>query len=75
MKLESKQNIDISIDSITVLNHRLIIGEELKMMMRVGGTLRTYKEFAKQNPVEYEEGTDPKIDYMFDEYIAPVIEN
>ena len=29
--------------------------------------------FTKHGPVEYEEGTDPKLDYLPDEYIAPVI--
>ena len=43
MKLENKQDIDISIESITVLNHRLIIDEGLKMIMRVDGTIWTYK--------------------------------
>ena len=43
MKLEKKQDIDIIIESITVLNHRLIIDEGLKMIMRVDGTIWTYK--------------------------------
>ena len=73
MKLENKQDIDISIESIAVLKHRLIIDEGLNTIMRVDGTIWTYKELTKHDPVEYEEGTDPKLDYMPDEYIAPVI--
>ena len=73
MKLEKKQDIDISIESFAVLNHRLIIDEGLNTIMRVDGTLWTYKEFTKHDPVEYDEGTDPKLDYMPDEYIAPAI--
>ena len=72
MKLETKQDIDIPIESITVLKHSLIIDEGLKLIMRVDGTIWTYKELTKHDPVEYEEGTDPKLDYMPDEYIAPI---
>ena len=43
--------------------------------MRVDGALWTYKEFTKHDPVEYDEGTDPKLNYMPDEYAAPVIVN
>ena len=73
LKLEKKQDIDISTESTAVLNHRLIIDEGLNTIMRVDGTIWAYKECTKHDPVEYDKGTDPKLDYMPDEKVAPVI--
>ena len=33
---------------------------------------RKYKEFTELDPVDYYEGTDPEMEYMPDEYAAPV---
>ena len=32
-----------------------------------------YNEFTELDPIEYDEGTNPNMDYMPDEYVAPVL--
>ena len=33
----------------------------------------SYKEFTLRDSVEYQKGVDPKLDYMPDEFVAPII--
>ena len=68
---ESKQDIDIQIDSIVALNHNVEFFHNL--IFRNDGETWKYKEFTEPDPIEYNEGTDPNMDYMPDEYVAPVL--
>ena len=68
---ENKQDIDIRIDSIVVLNHNVEFHNN--MIFRSDGETWKYKEFTELDPVDYYEGTDPKMEYMPDEYAAPVL--
>jgi hypothetical protein len=70
IKLEKKQDKDMRIDAIVVLNHSV---EFEPAFRRCDNQECTYKEFTKLDSVEYEEGTDPMLDYMPDEYVAPVL--
>ena len=58
------------IDAIVVLNHSV---EFEPAFRRYDNQECTYKEFTKLDSVEYEEGTDPMLEYMPDEYVAPVL--
>ena len=71
LKFENKQDIDIQIDSIVVLNHNVEFRNNI--IFRSDGETWKYKEFTELDPVEYNEGTDPNMDYMPDEYVAPVL--
>ena len=70
---ESKQEIDIQLESIVVLNHKVEIYNN--MMFRSDGESWNYNEFTELDPVEYNEGINPNMDYMPDEYVAPVLVN
>ena len=45
------------------------------MLFRSDGETWKYKEFTELDPIEYEEGTDPEMEYTPDEYVAPVLVN
>jgi hypothetical protein len=68
---ENKQDIDIRIDSIVVLNHNVEFYNNI--IFRSDGKNWKYKELTELDPVEYYEGTDPEMEYMPDEYVAPVL--
>jgi hypothetical protein len=70
-KFENKQDIDIRIDSIVVLNHNVEFYNNI--IFRSDGKIWKYKELAELDPIEYSEGTDSNMDYMPDEYAAPVL--
>ena len=70
-KFENKQDNDIRLDSIVVLDHNVEFHNN--MVFRSDGETWEYKEFAKLDPIEYYEGTDPEMEYMPDEYVAPVL--
>ena len=70
-KFESKQEIDIHIDSIVVLNHNVELRNNI--ILRIDGETWIYKAFTELDPVDYYEGTDPEMEYMPDEYAAPVL--
>ena len=67
----NKQDIDIQIDSIVVLNHNVEFHNNV--IFRSDGETWKYKEFTELDPVDYYEGTDPEMEYMPDEYAAPVL--
>jgi hypothetical protein len=70
MRFEKKQDNDMRIDSIVVLNHTIEFEPTFKRYDNHGFT---YKQFTKLDSVEYDEGKNPIIDYMPDEYVAPVL--
>ena len=70
IKLEEKQNKDMQIDDMLVLNHCIEFEPKLK---RYDKQRFTYKEFTELDSVEYAKGTDPMLDYMPDEYVTPVL--
>ena len=70
-KFENKQDIDIQIDSIVVLNHNVEFRNNI--IFRSDGETWKYKELTEIDPVDYYEGTDPEMEYMPDEYVAPVL--
>jgi len=70
-KFENKQDIDIVVESIVVLNHNVEFFHDV--IFRNDGETWKYKEFTELDPIEYDEGTNPNIDYMPDEYVAPVL--
>ena len=70
-KFENKQDIDIQIDSIVVVNHNVEFRNNI--IFRSDGETWKYKEFTELDPIEYDEGTNPNMDYMPDEYVAPVL--
>jgi hypothetical protein len=70
MKFEEKQDNDIRIDAIVVLNH---IVEFEPTFKRYDKQVFTYRELTKLDSVEFDEGTDPITDYMPNEYVAPVL--
>ena len=43
------------------------------MIFRSDGEVWKYKELTELDPIEYNEGTDPNMDYMPNEYVAPVL--
>ena len=71
LKFENKQDIDIQIDSIVVLNHNVEFHNNI--IFRSDGETWKYKELTELDPVDYYEGTDPEMEYMPDEYVAPVL--
>ena len=66
----NKQHANILVDAIVVMNHRIGFVPNLK---RYDMNAFTYKEFTKLDAVEYAAGVDPKLDYMPDEFVAPVL--
>ena len=72
-KFENKQDIDIQIDSLVVFNHNTKFHNNI--IFRSDGETWKCKEFTKRDPIEYDEGTNPNMDYMPDEYVAPVLVN
>ena len=70
IKLQEKQNEDIRLEAIVILNHQIDFEPKLK---RYDGNLFSYKQFTQLDPVEYAPGKDPKLDYMPDELVAPVL--
>ena len=70
VKLEDQQNMDLHLDSIVTLNHGM---EFEPTWFRCDGNLFTYKELTQLDQVEYNEGVNPTLDYMPDEYVAPVL--
>jgi hypothetical protein len=70
IKLEQKHVVDMRLDTIVVLNHRVDFVPKLR---RYDMNMFTYKEFTKLDSVEYATGVDPKLDYMPDEFVAPVL--
>ena len=70
IKLQDKQPYDIRLDAIVVLNHQIEFEPYLK---RYDEKLFSYKQFTELDPVEYMVGIDPKVDYMPDEHVTPVI--
>jgi hypothetical protein len=70
LKFEQKQNADMRVDAIVVLNHRVDFVPKLN---RYDMNIFTYKEFTKLDAVEYAAGVNPKLDYMPDEFVAPVL--
>ena len=68
---ENIQDVDINIDSIVVLNH--IVEFFNNKIFRNDGEIWKYKEFTELDPIEYYEGTDAVMEYMPDEYVAPVL--
>ena len=71
IKFENKQDIDIRLDSIVVLNHNVDFHNNI--IFRSDGETWKQKEFTELDPVEYDEGTNPNMDYMPDEYVSPVL--
>ena len=55
-KFENKQDIDIHIYSIVVLNHNVEFHNNI--IFRSDGEAWKYKEFTQLDPVDYYEGTD-----------------
>ena len=43
------------------------------IIVRSDGETWKCKEFTELDPIEYDEGTDPEMAYMPDEYVAPVL--
>ena len=70
-KFENTQDIDIHIESIVVLNHSIEYSNNI--IFRSDGETWKYKESTELDPIEYYEGTDPEMEYMPDEYVAPVL--
>ena len=58
------------VNAIVVLNHRIDFVPKLK---RYDMNVFTYNEFTKLDAVEYAAGVDPKLDFMPDEFVAPVL--
>ena len=70
INFEQKQNADMRVDAIVVMNHRIGFVPNVK---RYDMNVFTYKEFTKLDAVEYAAGVDPKLDYLPDEFVAPVL--
>ena len=66
-----EQDMDMRIDAIVVLNHSIEFEPTIK---RYDNQIFTYKEFTKLDSVEYDdEGANPLLDYLPDDYVAPVL--
>ena len=70
IKLQEKQNEDIRLEAIVIINHQIDFEPKLK---RYDGNLFSYKQFTQLDPVEYAPGKDPKLDYMPYEMVTPVL--
>jgi hypothetical protein len=69
INFEQKQNADMRVDAIVVMNHRIGFVPKLK---RFDMNIFTYNEFTQLDAVEYAAGVDPKLDFMPDEFVALV---
>ena len=54
-----------------MLNHNVEFRNNI--IFRSDGETWKYKELTELDPVNYYEGTDPEMEYMPDEYVAPVL--
>ena len=68
--LDKKQEFDMLLTSIVVLNHEMVFEPEVKRFDNEGFQ---YKEFTELDPVEYNVGVNPYLDYMLDDYVTPVL--
>ena len=69
MKFEERQDKDMWIEAIAVLNHVV----KFEPFRRYDNDLFKDKQFTEADPVEFPVGENPQMDYMPDEYVAPVM--
>ena len=70
IKIYEKQEKDMRIDAIVVLNHSIEFEPTIR---RYDTNTLTYKEFTKRDSINYHEGIDPYNEYMPEEFVTPVL--